>query len=79
MYILVYVCIMCGVYKSVLYTCTSMYCVCLGGMHEYVYAYVHVCMRVCVCVMYAWLRVTTITDSFVQSELGNGKFGLCLL
>ena len=34
-----YACDRC-VHKSALYTCTYMYCVCLGCMHEYVYLYV---------------------------------------
>ena len=36
----------------------------------------YVCQIVCVCV---WLHVLAISDSFVRSELDNGRFLLCLL
>jgi len=39
--------------------------------------YVQVCMRIYI--MCAWLRVAEITDSYVQSKLGNGRFGFCSL
>jgi len=29
--------------------------------------------------LYVWLRVTVISDSFVRSELGNKRFKLCSL
>jgi len=62
-------------------------CTCIHARLCTVYAWVYAWVRVCVCtslyeciyIMCAWLRVAAITDSFVQSELGNESFRLCSL
>ena len=58
------------VHTLVAHTCVYFVCV-----------YLWVCARVSVLIspLYVWLRVTTISDSFVRAELSNGRFGLCSL